>query len=132
MTSKKILEVVFLYQEELKKLQDNLREVPHAMEVPDSVLSHCLYMLGQIKIFVVSTKIEKAFRWLGFIQGVLWSHGVYSINEMRNHNRDDRKKYEEKVPAFSTEEDIGTTLEQLLEEKDGIPIVVDEYSDVSE
>lgn len=31
-------------------------------------------------------KIEKAQRWLGFIQGVLWSSGFYSIDELRNHS----------------------------------------------
>jgi hypothetical protein len=30
---------------------------------------------------------EKANRWLGFIQGVLWTVGVYPISEMRDHNR---------------------------------------------
>ena len=31
---------------------------------------------------------EKAMRWLGFIQGVLFAKGVYTIDEMREHNRD--------------------------------------------
>jgi len=31
--------------------------------------------------------IEKAMRWLGFIQGGLWSQGFYSIEDMKNHNR---------------------------------------------
>ena len=30
---------------------------------------------------------EKANRWLGFIQGVLFTKGVYTIDEMREHNR---------------------------------------------
>ena len=28
-------------------------------------------------------KVEKAMRWLGFVQGTLWLLGVYSIDEMR-------------------------------------------------
>lgn len=31
---------------------------------------------------------DKVNRWLGFVQGVLWVTGLYSINEMREHNRD--------------------------------------------
>jgi hypothetical protein len=29
---------------------------------------------------------DKLNRWLGFIQGVLWCTGKYSINDMRHHN----------------------------------------------
>ena len=29
---------------------------------------------------------EKANRWLGFIQGVLWAECIYTIDEMRDHN----------------------------------------------
>lgn len=29
---------------------------------------------------------EKAMRWVGFMQGVLWAHGSFSLNEMREHN----------------------------------------------
>lgn len=28
----------------------------------------------------------KVNRWLGFIQGVLWSMGLFTIDEMREHN----------------------------------------------
>jgi hypothetical protein len=30
---------------------------------------------------------EKVHRWFGFIQGVLCADGIYSIEEMREHNR---------------------------------------------
>jgi len=30
--------------------------------------------------------MEKAMRWLGFIQGVLWSTGVRTIDQMREDN----------------------------------------------
>ena len=33
------------------------------------------------------TEVEKVHRWLGFIQGVLFSEGVFTIDEMREHNR---------------------------------------------
>jgi hypothetical protein len=31
-------------------------------------------------------KTEKAMRWLGFIQGVLWANRLYSIDELKDHN----------------------------------------------
>lgn len=48
---------------------------------------HLRYMLNQIDDFVDAGRIEKAFRWLGFVQGVLWSLGLYSIEELADHNR---------------------------------------------
>ena len=35
-------------------------------------------------------KKEKAMRWLGFMQGVLWTSGV-SLQELKNMNRPDDK-----------------------------------------
>jgi hypothetical protein len=29
---------------------------------------------------------QKVHRWVGFMQGVLWAHGSFSMNEMREHN----------------------------------------------
>jgi len=31
--------------------------------------------------------LEKAMRWLGFVQDGLWVVGIYSIEEMKDHNR---------------------------------------------
>ena len=29
---------------------------------------------------------DKVMRWLGFVQGVLWSLGVYTVADLRQHN----------------------------------------------
>jgi hypothetical protein len=53
-------------------------------------LCHVRWMLGQMGSFLRGedeAQWEKANRWLGFIQGVLWCEGVYTIDEMREHNR---------------------------------------------
>ncbi len=54
-----------------------------------SVESECMYVLDMICRMNDFTEEDegKANRWLGFIQGVLWSGGVYTIDEMREHNR---------------------------------------------
>ena len=50
-------------------------------------LQHVLAMCDTVEHLVEQGKIEKAFRWLGFMQGVLWCGGVYSIDQMRDDNR---------------------------------------------
>ena len=30
---------------------------------------------------------EKFNRWLGFVQGVFWINGTFTLNQMRTHNR---------------------------------------------
>jgi hypothetical protein len=39
--------------------------------------------------FVDEGRIEKAMRWLGFLQGVLWARGFYSLDDLKNHSRPD-------------------------------------------
>jgi len=43
---------------------------------------HLLYMLDKI---IEQDDIEKSNRWIGFIQGVLWSLDVFSIEDLRGH-----------------------------------------------
>jgi hypothetical protein len=55
----------------------------------DASLEHCYSMLSKIDQFVVEGRLEKAFRWLGFIQGCFWSIGLCSLDELKEHNRPD-------------------------------------------
>lgn len=41
-------------------------------------------MLRQLEEDAMSA--EKVNRWLGFVQGVMWSAGLFTIDEMREHN----------------------------------------------
>ncbi|MEK7089484.1 MAG: hypothetical protein AAB920_01565 [Patescibacteria group bacterium] len=50
-------------------------------------LAHCESMLDQMEVFIQEDKMDEVFRWLGFIQGVLWQCGIYTVGEMANHNR---------------------------------------------
>lgn len=58
----------------------------------DGRLSHARWMCVRASDFVATGEIEKADRWLGFIQGILWSEGKFSIGEMRDHNREESVK----------------------------------------
>jgi hypothetical protein len=42
-------------------------------------------MLEEIPKFIKNG--EKAHRWLGFVQGVLWTQGIFTIDQLRDDNR---------------------------------------------
>ncbi len=63
-------------------VRDDARGITHA-----DALAHCHTMLDDIEGFSMPKNLGKAFRWLGFVQGVLAVYGVYTIAEMREHNR---------------------------------------------
>lgn len=86
MTSQQIKDVADKYIVELDK--EGFKAV-HNLAGNISELGHAAWMCSQIKIFVDEGDLDKANRWLGFVQGVLWTQGFYSIFEMRDHNRSD-------------------------------------------
>ena len=54
------------------------------------MLAHLHSMIDKIIKFLDEDRRDKLFRWLGFIQGALWVLGIYTINELKNHNRPDQ------------------------------------------
>ncbi len=89
MTGAKIVEVVELYRLKLVELGLEPVDFDHNTPSPpsDMALGHCLGMIPKMNDFVGEGRIEKAFRWLGFVQGVLWAHGIYTLEDLKNHNR---------------------------------------------
>lgn len=56
-------------------------------------LDHALWMCREIlRPLPAALDTDKAGRWLGFIQGVLWTAGVYAVEELRLHNIDTNTK----------------------------------------
>lgn len=51
---------------------------------------HLRWMCQQIPGFLAEGRADKAQRWLGFVQGVLWSLGDYSLDELKEHSRTGR------------------------------------------
>ena len=78
----------FMYKQKLKELGITPEEVPHneIIFVGSRSLGHVYTMLEKMIVFAEEGKDGKAYRWLGFVQGVLWSDGIYSIDDMREHN----------------------------------------------
>lgn len=48
---------------------------------------HLLWLATEIPSLVQQGRLEKSFRWLGFIQGALWARGMITIEDLKNHNR---------------------------------------------
>lgn len=78
MTDDKILEVLHRYQKEI---------TGHPMRMFDDHFSHCAAMIPQMEEFLAEGRRDKVFRWLGFIQGVLYAKGVYTIEQLKDHSR---------------------------------------------
>jgi hypothetical protein len=47
---------------------------------------HLLWMCDQITDFLKNDRIEKAMRWLGFLQGCCWMLNISSIEELKAQN----------------------------------------------
>ena len=87
MTPEQVVAVIESYEGELSKLASSERSATNIAGPDDrTAVAHALWMCEQAKTFVPAD-MEKAARWLGFIQGVLWMAGIRTIDEMRDDNR---------------------------------------------
>ena len=89
MTPEKILETIEIYRKFFE--ESGFKKVEH---LHDELLTsnqagfeHCYGMLDRMVRFVHEGRTEKAFRWLDFIQGFLWAHRIYTLAELKDHNR---------------------------------------------
>ena len=58
-------------------------------------IEHLAWMAGEIQLLVTEGRIEKALRWLGFLQGALWALGLQSIEESKRHNMPEGVSFEQ-------------------------------------
>jgi hypothetical protein len=89
MTPDHIYKVVSKYEIQLEARGHKAEktETGAAFDNPTTKLNHTLWMCQQIRAFVTEGELEKANRWLGFVQGVLWAYGIYTVDQMRDDNR---------------------------------------------
>jgi hypothetical protein len=50
---------------------------------------HLLWMCRAACRFIDEGRVEKAMRWLGFLQGMFYARGTFSIQELGEHSRPD-------------------------------------------
>lgn len=94
MTKEKVLEVFARYRREVsdysaaradpKKVIDKLSH--------EEERAHVAYMCEEGVRFVEQGRMEKAMRWLGFLQGWLWKSGRYAVQELGEHSMPDEAK----------------------------------------
>lgn len=82
MSDEKILQVLNLYDKIIPKYFVSEFTNEHK-------LRHTHEMIVKIREFLHDQRKEKVMRWLGFVQGVLWSEGIYTIEQLAKHNMPD-------------------------------------------
>ncbi len=89
MTPDKIREVLAIYKKKFEELNiSQKKSADNCLVASNSqCLAHCHAMINQIEIFLNENRLDKSFRWLGFIQGCFWKTGIYTLEELKNHNR---------------------------------------------
>ena len=100
MTKEKILEAVIQCESIINEnmeyfnfssLQSSPKRVDPEIDIEvngPGFLRHLLFMCGEIRVMLEEDRREKVMRWLGFLQGALWSSGI-PLDTFKNQNRPD-------------------------------------------
>lgn len=91
MTHEQVARVAQQYQERLSREGYE----PHPIDFDRTTagfpksrqLEHVAWLCKDIQELLKGGDRERAMRHLGFAQGVLWVHGMFAINELREQNR---------------------------------------------
>lgn len=96
MTPARVKEIATKYETLLLKGGSKPERLKDEVPVPGSParyisteerLNHLLWMCSALKeIAEQEGRIEKAMRWLGFIQGALWSADIVTIEDLKHDN----------------------------------------------
>jgi len=98
MTAKKIREVLVEYEWLFKQwgIESKRINIKKKLNIfiilfqKRKILNHLYWMTKESLSFLDQDRIEKTFRWLGFIQCGLWLVGKFPIDDLKNHSRPDR------------------------------------------
>jgi hypothetical protein len=90
-TDAQVKQVVKAYQERLEREGYRPSQIDFdrtTASFPRSrQLEHTAWMCQEIQRALDEGDRERAMRWLGFAQGVLWAQGIFAVNELREQNR---------------------------------------------
>lgn len=95
MTKEKLDSVFCFYADYLRKGNTQLKAeradiTKFVAEVsPGEETGHLLWMCDEARQFIAQGRIEKAMRWLGFLQGMFYARGLFTIDQLGNHSRPD-------------------------------------------
>ena len=89
MKKTKFLKTCKEYDELLEKEGFTIKCKEPFVQCENADMNHLRWMLNQITNMMSDPhKLEKVNRWIGFIQGGLWSKGYFSIEQMRGQSGD--------------------------------------------
>lgn len=95
MTPQKVREVLKLYEDgvlggvkPVRIDSGELLDIIDSEHDEDALRKHLAWMCQEAAAFP-DEKVEKMMRWLGFIQGCLYSLGSYKLDELKQHNMPD-------------------------------------------
>ena len=86
--TKEHISAVLKYYDELLSSDGVVAICNNHATTHDDRLAHVHWMCQKAQEYCEQGELDKANRWLGFIQGVFSCEDLMSIEEMRNHNRD--------------------------------------------
>lgn len=93
MKARKIRRIIKDYQKLLTDAGVEPVDFPHnqrlSLDCRKQSLGHVYTMLSRMENFIAQNQMGKVYRWLGFVQGVLWVNGLLSVGEMKEENRCD-------------------------------------------
>lgn len=105
MSDKKIRSILDGYEKKLIEIRDAHQSgekwFGYQQDPGTDKMEHIVGMIPKMRVFLVQGRREKAFRWLGFIQGVFYSIGIYTIEDMAEHNRPTKDDLREQHPDHS-------------------------------
>ena len=81
------MNITSLSDEEYQRIQEEVVKPEADWSHAAVQVEYLVNMLTELEEMDLKERWEKANRWIGFIQGVLWAHGIFSIDQMKDHNR---------------------------------------------
>ena len=84
MTREKCLEILDRYERFLAPLGPKKKD----REMVNHILFKMIPKMDAMLVLPSQEDIEKYMRWLGFIQGVLWQRGWFTLEELKEHNHE--------------------------------------------
>lgn len=89
MTTRQVLAVVDAYEELLCREGAIPQKVPseRAPASREEALNHAVAMIDGIRTFLEEGRTEKAMRWLGFVQALMWRDCGVSLDRLKDDNR---------------------------------------------
>lgn len=73
---------------------DESKAALHIAYIETDVAAHLRWMCDEIGRLLIADKVEKAMRWLGFIQGAMWRSGLRTIEQLKQDNMPPDEKFD--------------------------------------